>query len=69
MGEITFRVSLDQANLILEGLGQLAFARVYNLVAELQEQAARQLNDEGAKQAPLKREGVVPQLGEKAREE
>lgn len=69
MGEITFRVNLDQANLILEGLGQLAFARVYKLVAELQEQAARQLNEEGAKQVPLKPEAVVSQIGEKAREE
>ncbi len=44
MKEVELKVTIDEANLVLEGLGQLAFARVYTLVAKLQEQAARQLN-------------------------
>jgi len=46
MSEIELKVTIDEANLILEGLGQMPFARVYGLVAKLQEQAAQQLNRE-----------------------
>ena len=44
MKEVELKVTIDEANLILEGLGQLPFARVYTLVGKLQDQAARQLN-------------------------
>ena len=44
MSEIELKVTFDEANLILEGLGQMPFARVYGLVSKLQEQAAQQLN-------------------------
>ena len=44
MSEIELKVTIDEANLILEGLGQMPFARVYGLVAKLQEQAAQQLS-------------------------
>lgn len=44
MKEINLRLSVDEANLILEGLGLLAFARVYALVAKVQEQARQELN-------------------------
>ncbi len=44
MKEVDLKVTIDEANLIMEGLGQLPFARVYTLVAKLQDQAARQLN-------------------------
>jgi hypothetical protein len=46
MKEVTFTVTIDEANLILEGVGLLPFARVYQLVSKLQEQAKRQLDDE-----------------------
>lgn len=36
------------ARLILEGVGLLPFAKVYQLVAKLQEQARRQLNGDAA---------------------
>ena len=42
MSEINLQVTIDEANVILEGLGQLPFARVFALVAKLQEQAAQQ---------------------------
>lgn len=41
--EVKLQVTLDEANLILEGLGNLPFARVYGLVAKIQEQASGQL--------------------------
>ena len=43
MEEIEFKVTIDEANLILEGLGNLPFAKVYALVAKLQSQASEQL--------------------------
>ena len=43
MKELVFKVSLDETNLILEGLGHLPFARVYALVEKVQKQAGEQL--------------------------
>ena len=43
--EISLKVTLDETNLILEGLGNLPFAKVYALVAKIQGQAQQQLND------------------------
>lgn len=51
MQEINFKVTVDEANLILEGLGNLAFARVYGLVAKLQRQAGQQLPPPGSVRA------------------
>ena len=47
MQEISLKVTIDEANLILEGLGNLPFARVYALIAKLQEQAGQQCNGNG----------------------
>lgn len=46
MKEINFTVTIDEANLILKGIGLLPFAEVYQLVAKLQQQAGRQLDRE-----------------------
>lgn len=43
MSEINLQVTIEEANVILEGLGQMPFAKVFALVAKLQEQAAQQL--------------------------
>lgn len=43
MKEINFTVTIDEANLILKGIGLLPFAEVYQLVAKLQQQAGRQI--------------------------
>jgi hypothetical protein len=43
MQEIKLSLTIEEANLVLEGLGNLPYARVYALVAKVQEQAARQL--------------------------
>ncbi len=42
---LDLRVTVDEANLILEGLGEMPFRRVYALVARLQRQAGRQLGE------------------------
>ena len=40
---INLQLTLDDVNLILEGIGALPFARVFGLVARIQGQAAEQL--------------------------
>ena len=46
--EITLKVTTDEANLILEALGNLPFVRVYALIGRIQQQAAAQLGNESA---------------------
>jgi len=41
--DIQLRLSLDELNLVLEGVGNLPFARVFALVGKIQTQAAEQL--------------------------
>jgi hypothetical protein len=45
MNQLEFQLSIEEANLILEGLGHLPFARVYRLVEKLQRQAGEQMKD------------------------
>lgn len=63
MKEINFTVTVDEANLILRGIGHLPFVEVYQLVAKLQQQAGRQLeresgNGEERRPAPPPAPGV-----------
>jgi hypothetical protein len=48
--EITLKVNTDEANLVLEALGNLPFVRVYALIGRLQQQAAAQFAKESAAQ-------------------
>jgi len=59
MNDIKMSVTVEEANLILEGLGQLPFARVYALVAKLQEQARGQI--EAQKQASPETNSEAPE--------
>ncbi len=43
MREITLTLTVDEVNLILEGIGLLPFVKVYALVAKVQKQAQEQL--------------------------
>lgn len=52
MQDIQLRLSLDELNLILEGVGNLPFARVFALVGKIQAQAAEQLQAAQAGQPP-----------------
>lgn len=55
MKTLEIEVTIDEANIILEGLGQLPFVKVYELIAKIQQQASKQLNgqaiDAGAGQS------------------
>lgn len=50
MQDIQLRLTLDELNLILEGVGNLPFARVFALVGKIQAQAAEQI--QAAQSAP-----------------
>lgn len=43
MHKITLELDVDDTNLILEALGQLPFARVYQLIGKIQESARAQI--------------------------
>ncbi|MCA8991592.1 MAG: hypothetical protein KDA88_06415 [Planctomycetaceae bacterium] len=51
MQQITLKVSLDEANIILEGLGNLPFAKVYSLIGSIQEQAGQQIKGNSTAEA------------------
>lgn len=51
--EIQLQFSPDEVNLILEGLGNLPFVKVYQLIGKIQEQASQQVSgDNGQTPAP-----------------
>lgn len=52
MSEIRLDLSVDEANLVLEALGQMPFARVFTLVGKIQSQASRQLDKEQGQTGP-----------------
>lgn len=45
MKEITLTLSIEDTNLILEGLGNMQFNKVYGLISKVQEQAGEQLRE------------------------
>ena len=47
MKELTFKLTVDETNLILEGLGTMPFKTVFALIGKIQNQAAAQLNENG----------------------
>lgn len=48
MSDIVLKVTVEEANSILEGLGQQPFAKVYALIAKIQQQAKAQLAGAGS---------------------
>lgn len=50
MKELTFKLTIDEANLILEALGTMPFKTVFALIGKIQTQAGEQLNGIGQKQ-------------------
>ena len=58
MRELELKVTVDEANLILEALGQMPFKQVYALVGKLQEQASQQLGESAASAEPAAAEAA-----------
>lgn len=48
MQEINLKLAIEEVNVILEGVGNLPFAKVYTLVGKIQEQAAEQIKADQA---------------------
>jgi hypothetical protein len=46
--EITLKLNPEEINLILEGVGNLPFVKVYNLIGKIQNQASVQLSAENS---------------------
>jgi hypothetical protein len=49
MNSINLNLSIDEANLVLESLGEMPYRRVYELVVKIQQQASEQLKAPQAK--------------------
>ena len=50
--DITLKLSPEEINLVLEGLGNLPFVKVYNLIGKIQAQASAQLGSGGSPVEP-----------------
>jgi len=44
MNEINMKLNVDEANLMLEALGNMPFVRVFALIAKIQEQAGQHVD-------------------------
>ena len=62
MQEIDLKLTIDETNLVLEGLGQLPFGKVYSVVAKIQAQASGQIKPRG----PQGGEAAAPPEGDKS---
>ncbi|WP_299459118.1 hypothetical protein [uncultured Microscilla sp.] len=58
--EIQLNISVEEANVLLEALGEMPFKKVFGLVGKIQQQASSQINPQGEPQANGKAE-VKPQ--------
>ena len=47
MQELNLKLTVDEVNLILQGLGELPFRQVFKLIGKIQDQAGAQLNNHG----------------------
>lgn len=57
MPDIQLRLTIDELNLVLEGIGNLPFARVFALVGKIQAQAGEQLQAKAAAAGPAAASG------------
>lgn len=47
MQEINLKLTIEEANLILESLGEMPFKKVFGLINKIQQQASAQLGGDG----------------------
>ena len=48
--EVHLKLTVEEINTILEGLGNLPFIKVYNIIGKIQEQANKQTHQNGQTQ-------------------
>jgi hypothetical protein len=56
--EITLKLKPEEINLILEGVGNLPFVKVYSLIGKIQNQASAQLSAESS-QPEIRGDNVI----------
>jgi len=66
MTDIQLRLSLDELNLVLEGVGHLPFARVFALVGKIQAQAGEQIQAQAQAQNHAQTQAPTAQAGAQA---
>ena len=64
MKQIKLEVSIEEANLILDALGNLPFVKVYGLIGKIQEQAGQQMNGTPAASDEVGSENLPPTVNE-----
>ncbi len=57
--DMTLNLATEDINIILEGLGNLPFVKVYQLISKIQEQAAQQLQPENGQAKTVKQPMVT----------
>lgn len=60
MEQIKLTLTIEEANIILEALGQMPYKKVYQLVGNIQQQAAQQIS----KNRPHSQNGVTEETVE-----
>jgi hypothetical protein len=53
MNTITLTLTIDETNLVLDGLGRMPFAKVYAVVGKIQQQAKAQVAHGAESPAPM----------------
>jgi hypothetical protein len=53
MKNVTFTVTIDEANLLFKALGRIPFEQVYQLIGKMNEQANQQLSGGNSSASPF----------------
>lgn len=64
MNEIKLTITIDEANLVLEALGNQPFVKVFELIGKIQKQAGQQLAENGLPRDPARVDSVAPTINE-----
>jgi hypothetical protein len=64
MKEINLQLTIEEANVILEALGNLPFVKVFALIGKIQAQAGQQLNTNGAPDQTDRAQAGAPSIQE-----
>lgn len=59
--ELTFTLTVEEVNLVLEALGKEPFNKVFQLIGKVQQQASAQLQQNGAQESNGKNADMLAQ--------
>lgn len=58
--ELTLTLSIDEVNIVLEALGEMPFSKVFQLIDNIQRQAAQQLQPANGQHQPAVTDPIQP---------